>query len=229
MRRTFVVKLLVIALLLSGASAIRATEVISEPGESHATRSADTGWIELFNGKDLTNWKVAEHPESFTVKDGVIVAVGERAHAFYVGPVSKGDFKNFELKVEVLTKPGSNSGVFFHTKYQEEGWPEHGYEVQINNTQGDRIKTGSLYAVQNLLDESPVVDNEWFTLHFIVRGKRVVVKVNDKVVNDFTEPAEPEVPKDRPHRRLSHGTIALQGHDPDSEVHYRSIRIKRLD
>lgn len=194
--------------------------------EHHA--SGD-GWHELFNGKDLTGWRVSENPDSFRVEDGKIVVNGPRAHAFYVGEVGAADFKDFELKVEVLTKPDSNSGIFFHTEYQEEGWPAKGYEVQINQTQRDRIKTGSIYAVQNVMDNSPADDNTWYTQHVIVRGPRVVVKVNGEVVNDYTEPEDYQPPADRPGRRLSRGAIALQGHDPVSEVHFRSVKIKLLD
>ncbi|MEM8864738.1 MAG: DUF1080 domain-containing protein [Planctomycetota bacterium] len=196
--------------------------------ESHANPT-DKGWIELFNGRDLTGWRVSENPETFRVEDGAIIANGPRAHAFYVGAVGNADFQDFELLVEVITKPGSNSGIFFHTKYQEEGWPNHGYEMQINQTQGDRIKTGSLYKVKDVLDDSPAKDNEWYTQHLIVRGKHVVVKVDGEVVNEYTEPEDVQPPADRPGRHLSHGTIALQGHDPDSEVHFRSVKIKLLD
>lgn len=197
--------------------------------EAGAAEADGDGFIELFNGKDLAGWKVSENPETFGVEDGKIVIKGPRAHAFYAGEVGGADFKDFELKCEILTKPGANSGVFFHTEYQEEGWPGKGYEVQVNQTHGDRIKTGSIYNVKNVMDDSPAKDNEWFTQRFIVKGDTVTVLVNGEVVNEYTEPADLEPPADRPGRRLSHGTIALQGHDPGSEVHFRSVKIKLLD
>ncbi|MEN1681151.1 MAG: DUF1080 domain-containing protein [Planctomycetota bacterium] len=208
--------------------AFLASPLLAYAHEGHTHASAD-GWYELFNGKDLTGWRVSENPDSFSVADGKIVVKGPRAHAFYVGDVGGADFKDFELKLEVLTKPNANSGVFFHTEYQEKGWPGKGYEVQVNQTHRDRIKTGSIYAVQNVMDESAAKDDTWYTQHIIVRGKRVVVKVDGEVVNDFTEPDDVQPPADRPGRKLSRGTIALQGHDPGSEVHYRSVKIKPLD
>src|SRR3979409_2208227 len=109
-------------------------------------RAADDGWTSLFNGKDLTGWKVNENPDSFTVKDGAIVAHGPRSHCFYVGNFHNHSFKNFELKVDVMTLPGSNGGVYIQTEYQDNGFPGKGFEVQVNNTYvGDPRKTGSLY------------------------------------------------------------------------------------
>lgn len=184
-------------------------------------------WISLFNGEDLSGWKASEHPDTFRVEDGLIVANGERSHLFYVGPVGGADFDDFELRCEVMLLPGSNSGMFFHTEYQEVGWPAKGYEAQLNNTQGDRKKTGGLYDIADVMDNSPAVDNEWFTQHVIVSGNRIVVKVNDQVVTDYTEPeGAASDPDRRPGRVLSSGTIALQGHDPGSTAKFRKVEIK---
>lgn len=180
--------------------------------------SESEGWITLFDGKTLNGWKVGEHPETFTVADGAIVVFGERAHLFYEGPIKNHDFKNFEFKAQVMTTPGSNSGIFIHTTYQETGWPSKGYEIQVNNTHTDWRKTGSIYAIQDV-KEAPAKDNEWFTEQIIVQGKKITVKVNDKVINEYTEGEN---------GRLSSGTFALQGHDPKSKVFYKDIMIKPL-
>src|SRR5687768_1683672 len=81
------------------------------------------GWINLFDGKSLSGWKASEHPGTFTIAYGAIVVFGERAHLFYDGPVKNHNFKNFEFKTKVMTTPGSNSGIFIHTAYQETDWP----------------------------------------------------------------------------------------------------------
>src|SRR5690606_24734191 len=85
---------------------------------------AQDGWVSLFNGKDLTGWKLAENPASYSVKDGAIVAQGPRSHLYYDGPVGNHNFKNFELKFDAKTEPGSNGGMYFHTEYQEVNWPQ---------------------------------------------------------------------------------------------------------
>jgi len=189
--------------------------------------TADEGWVALFDGKSLEGWKASENPATFRVEDGRIVADGPRAHLFYVGPVRNHDFRNFEFKADVMTTPGSNSGIYFHTEYEETGWPSKGYEVQVNNTHRDPRKTGSLYAVQDV-HEAPARDGEWFTEQVIVQGRRIVIKVNDKVLVDYTEPENPAREESMKGRVLSRGTFALQGHDPKSKVYYRNLMVKPL-
>jgi hypothetical protein len=185
------------------------------------------GWIRLFNGKSLDGWKVGDHAGTFTVENGAIVAHGPTAHLFYEGTVHNHEFKNFVFRAKVMTEPGSNSGIYFHTTYQEKGWPAKGYEVQVNNSHTDWRRTGSLYAVQDV-KEVYVKDKEWFTEQIEVKGKRVVIKINDKTVVDYTEPANVQRPADMAGRVLSSGTFALQGHDPNSKVYFKDIEVKPL-
>jgi hypothetical protein len=193
--------------------------------------SAQDGWISLFNGKDFTGWKVNENTSTFTIQDGAIVSHGDRSHCFYVGPVNNHDFKNFELKVDIMTLPHSNGGVYFHTAYQDVGWPGKGFEVQVNNTHTDPIKSGSLYHVKDIhaADIKDIVkDNEWFTEHIVVVGDTVTISLNDKEVVRWTQPTDWKGTPDFAGRRIDHGTFALQGHDPGSTVYYKNIRVKPL-
>lgn len=204
-----------------GAAAVLLVVCFSFSGNQEAD------WISLFDGKTLNGWKASENPGTFKVENGTIVVAGPRAHLFYVGPVNNHNFKNFEFKAQVMTTPGSNSGIYFHTEYQEDGWPSKGYEVQVNNTHTDWRKTGSLYAIQDV-KKAPAKDNEWFTEHIIVQGKRIIVKVNDKIVVDYTEPDNVERTGSEAQRLISSGTFALQGHDPESRVYYKDIMVKPL-
>jgi len=189
----------------------------------------EEGFVPLFNGKDLTGWKANESPETFKVEDGKIIANGNRSHLFYVGDVKNHDFKDFELKAQVLCKTNSNSGIYFHTQFQDKGWPEKGFECQVcANGYKDPRKTGSLYAVKDLA-EAPAKDDEWFDYHIIVKGKSVTTKINGKVAVEWTQPDEWTPPKGMAGRKLSSGTFALQGHDPGSRVEYKNIRVKPLE
>jgi hypothetical protein len=194
---------------------------------SASKRGTGKGWIPLFDGKSLTNWRASENPATFRVEDGAIVVHGPRAHLFYEGPLMNHNFKNFEFQAKVMTTPGSNSGIFFHTVYQPSGWPDNGYEVQVNNSQSDWRRTGSLYAVQDVR-EVYVKDNEWYTEYIKVEGKRVIVKINDRIVVDYTEPEGVEKEQGRALKRLGSGTFALQGHDPDSKVYFKDVMVRPL-
>jgi hypothetical protein len=187
------------------------------------------GWYSLFNGKDFTGWKKSEdHPDTFKIVDGQIVANGEACHLYYNGPVNHANFKNFDWKCEIMTKPHSNSGMYFHTKYQPSGFPSTGIECQIDNSHKDPRRTGSLYRLKDIMNDSPAKDNEWFTQEVIVDGPHITVKVNDKVVNEFTWHEGLKRDKGFEHNVLGSGTFALQGHDPGSEVHFRKIMVKPL-
>lgn len=203
--------------------------VLAAGCQSSSTNSSKPGWYSLFDGQSLKGWTASEHVDTFSVEDGCIVVNGDRSHLFYTGTVMNAEFKNFEWKADVMTRPKANSGMYIHTQFQESGWPRTGYEVQVNNSHKDWRRTGGLYGVVDI-KESPVKDDEWFTQHVIVKGNRIMIKVNGTVTVDYTEP-EAVSQNGQPGqagRKLSSGTVALQGHDPDSVVYYKNITIKPI-
>jgi hypothetical protein len=189
-------------------------------------------WTPLFNGRNLDGWK-AGNMDSFKVVDGAIATDGKTSHLFYTGPVRTANFKNFIFRAEVKARHLANSGIYFHTRFQESGFPDHGFEIQVNNTAAgegnyrERKKTASLYAIRDVYKQF-VADDEWFRLEFEVRGKRVQVKLNDMLVVDFIEPDPPVIEKSRPGRVLSSGTFAIQCHDPGSKAFFRNLAVKPL-
>lgn len=192
-----------------------------------ASAQETSEWIPLFNGQNLDGWKVGANAETFTVKDGKIKVAGPRAHLFYAGEVENHNFQNFEFKATVMTKPGANSGIYFHTKYQQDGWPAQGYEVQVNNSQQDWKRTGSLYGIVDV-KENYASDNEWYTEYIKVEGNRIIIKINDIVTVDYTQPENPKRGDGEKERILKTGTFALQGHDPGSVVFYKDIMVRPI-
>ena len=183
----------------------------------------EEGFTRIFDGKTFDGWKASiDNTNTWKIDDGAFLALGPVAHVFYVGETN---YKNFELKVDVMTQPGSNGGIYFHTAYQEKGFPRAGIECQVNVSHTDWIKTGSLYGLCNI-GLTPAKDNQWWTQHIIVRGRRVTVKIDDKTVLEYNQP--PVSPEGRG-KRLTEGTFALQAHDPKSIIRYRNIRVKRLE
>jgi 3-keto-disaccharide hydrolase len=191
------------------------------------TGKTEPGFTQLFNGKDWTGWKVANEA-SFKIQDGAIVANGSAGHAYYDGPFMNHTFRNFELKVDVMTKTNSNGGIFVLTQFQEKGFPSKGFEIQVNNTYArDPVKSGSLYHVSDIT-EAPAKDDEWFTEHIIVKDDTVTIRVNDKQVVQWTQTKEWAADPKNANKVMSAGTIALQAHDPGSTVYYKNIRVKPL-
>jgi hypothetical protein len=187
----------------------------------------DKGWIRIFDGKSFDGWKKNENPGTFTIDDGSIKVAGPRSHLFYDGPVLNHNFTNFEFKAQVMTKPGSNSGIYFHTAFQEKGFPDKGFEVQVNNSHTDWKRSGGLYDIKDTR-EVYVKDDVWYTEYIRVEGKHVIVKINDQVVTDWTQPEGFVPAKNHLNRFISSGTFALQGHDPKSIVYYKDIMVRPL-
>lgn len=215
--------------------------------------AVEPGFVSLFDGKSLDGWKVGENANVFQVRDGMIEMEDTThgpAHLFYVGEVNGHTFKNFDLKVDVMTFPFANSGIYFHTEYQESGWPNHGIECQVNNSHSDWRRTGSMWGIKNIswgpevppannrepvtiLDQPAVVDNTWYTQEVIYRDGAVTVKLNDKVVLEYQVPeADTEHKLPTGNTWLPQGTFALQGHPPlpgkASKAWFKNIRVKVL-
>ena len=203
--------------------------------DHHEKGGHDGEFVELFNGKDLAGWKINENPDAWSVVDGAIKSAGDRSHLFYMGVDENGEtadgldkpFGDFLFKAMVKTEPNSNAGIYFHTRYQDEGWPAGGFEAQVNNSyEKDPKKTGSLYSVVNVL-EAPAEDGKWFPYEIKVEGNHVQITVNRKTVVDYYQP-EGSTPGKGFDRVLGKGTFALQAHDPGSVVYFKDLKVKRL-
>ena len=149
-----------------------------------------------------------------------------------------------------MTFPKANSGIYFHTRYQEAGWPKLGLECQVDNSHSDWRRTGSLYGIKNIswgpetppkdnkqdvtiLSQPPVTDNVWYVQEIIYTDGQVVVKLDGKTVIDY------KMPEAGVEHRLAtgvtwlpRGTFALQGHPPMpgqvSKAYFKNIRVKVL-
>jgi hypothetical protein len=184
----------------------------------------------LFNGKDLTGWKVfpgEKYKSKFEVtKDGELHVTN--------GPgdlQTEKQFDNFVLQLECKTNGKAlNSGVFFRClpdQYQ------NGYEAQIQNafknndrTQPADFGTGAIY---RRVPARKVVsnDNEWFTMTVVADGTHIATWVNGVQVVDWTDTRPPH---DNPRQgsKTGKGHLSIQGHDPTTDLLFRNIRIAEL-
>jgi hypothetical protein len=183
---------------------------ISADDKKEAKKDDGKDWVQLFNGRDLDGWMI--HPEDkarWTVKDKCIVGEGGVGHLY----TYRGDFENFDFKIEAKISDKGNSGQYFRTKFQK-GFPP-GYEAQINATHGDPQRTGSLYGIVKVLDQLHKPD-EWFTQEVIAEGDHIIIKVNDKVVVDTHD------------KKYAKGHLAIQQHNEGSVVTVKKAEIKEL-
>lgn len=213
LRLTFALLFTAAPLLLAGCSQETTDSAANESTAAADTpQASDDGWITLFDGETLDGWEANENPEDWTVEDGMIVGRGPRSHLFY----TEREFTDVEFTAEIWLRAGSNSGMYFRTEMGP-GWP-NGYEAQVNNSHGDPVRTGSLYNLVKVTEQL-IPDETWWTQTVICKGNHIIIKVNDEVVVDFID-------ENNTHAK---GYLALQQHDPGSEVHYRNLRARPLD
>lgn len=179
------------------------------------------GWVNIFNGEDLTGWEANDTQGFFFVEDGMIKGQGGRCHLYYME-----ELQNFELKIDVYINDKGNSGVYFHAPWIQNNWPVEGFEIQVNATHSDPVKTGSLYNIIKLF-ESPCPPDTWFTYHIIVVGDSVTVKIDDKVLYTYVDPMGPKGVRGIKHISQP-GYIALQQHDPGTHPQFKNIYLKKL-
>jgi hypothetical protein len=178
----------------------------------------------IFNGRDLTGW--TEYPgkaSKFTVTpEGWLNVKNGNGQLEYEHPVA-----DFILQTEVFSNGVFlNSGIFFRN-IPGEFW--QGYESQIMNGHfGDRTKpidygTGAFYRRQKA--RKVVSDDfKWFHKTLVVAGDHMATWVNGYQVSDWTDDREPNE-NARNGKRLEAGTIAIQGHDPKTDLSFRNIKL----
>jgi hypothetical protein len=208
---------------LFGLCVLFAVVVLALPAAGDEKKDDEKSWTQLFNGKDLTGWKM--HPDDkakWEVKDGILIGSGPAGHLFS----ERGDYANFRYRVEAMINDNGNSGQYFRTQYGP-SFPK-GYEAQINATHSDKIRTGSLYPAFRKLSDAErkkilVFDqlhkpDEWFTQEVIADGNHIIIKVNGKTTVDFVDKEN----------TFTKGHFALQQHDPKTVVKFRKIEVIEL-
>jgi len=184
---------------------------LAADAESQPTSiQAGTGWIGLLAGNSFTGW-TPDKPAQWKIKNGVVTGTGPRSHLR-----STQNFTNMALKVEAMAEQGANGGIFFRVSGTRAGNLQDGYEAQVENG-GDRYPTGSLYNIR-AATEKLVNETEWFEVHVVAIGSRIVIRVNDSVTVDYTDPA----------RKYTEGRLALQSMLADASASYRNLRVKHL-
>ena len=182
----------------------------------------------LFNGKDLSGWKIFPDKKS----EFAVTPAGEISIKNGNGQLeTEGQYQDFVLELEVKTNGrGLNSGVFFRSI---PGEFTQGYECQIQNAfkNGDRTQpvdcgTGGFYRRQNAR-EVVANDLEWFRMTLVATGPHMATWVNGRQVSDWVDTRSPDA-NPRKGLRLEAGTLSLQGHDPTTDLLFRGLEIAEV-
>lgn len=182
----------------------------------------------MLNGKDLAGWntKLARQGK-FTVTDE-----GELQIVDGPGQLeSDASYGDFVLQLECFVNGDAlNSGVFFRCIPREY---TNGYESQIKNamlegdpTRPDDFGTGGIYR-RVPARRIVAADREWFRKTIVATGPDIAVWVNGYPVTAWTDERPPHA-NPRSGLRTESGTIALQAHDPTTDIRFRHLRIQEL-
>jgi hypothetical protein len=211
-------------------------------------------WTPLFNGKDLTGWKIHPNPNPGAIgeiikkeADGKVVAYfgklkgkdeGKEVPLWRVedgiligsGPSThlfseRGDYENFRYRVEAQINDHGNSGQYFRTEFGP-GFPK-GYEAQINSTHGDPIRGGSLYPSFGppREDRDKIIIKDRLYQPDEWFTQEVIAQGNHIVIKVNGKQTVDYVDAKNTFKK---GHFALQGHDPGTVVKFRKIEVIEL-
>ena len=181
------------AIVASGAGCM------DRPSDPKAKREA--GKRELFNGKDLSGWKLhvkggADPTQTFKVEGGVILCTGKS-----IGYLrTEQDYKNYKLTVEWRLLKSGNTGVLVHMSLPDKVWPRsiecqgmHGNQGDFFVIEGTEFKEhrkqkgrdGRRVRKRGPSNELPLGD--WNVFEIICRGDTIRLYVNGRLMNKATK------------------------------------------
>ncbi len=216
-----------------GLALLSCTLVLTAMAFSAALCSAqeadEEGWIALFNGNDMTGWKLRDEggANAWQVEDGVLFQ--DQGSTDIYTEQTMGDH---ELHVEFLVPPGSNSGVYIQGRY----------EIQIcDSAAGGDLNAGMCGAIYSKLvpsENAAKPANEWQTFDVTFRQSRLdedgnvveharitlvhngITVIDDKEIDGITGGS-------MDNQEGTPGPLMLQGnHGP---IKYRNIKYRPLE
>jgi hypothetical protein len=169
----------------------------------------ESGWVPLFNGKDLTGWKI-NGEERWVAEQGTIFCESMAQKYGYL--TTEKTYRGFDLRLKFKGEAAGNSGVFFHAKITgmnpQTGPDIEGMQVEVDPNLGKH--TGGLYEsggrgwvmMPSEDGEKALKPGEWNELEMSVQGNHVVTQLNGVKIVDFTDAAP----------KFTDGVIGLQIH-----------------
>ena len=174
----------------------------------------------IFNGKDLTGWKIYGTEKWFVENGQLVCESGPDKKYGYLA--TEKFFKNFDLSLEFLQESNGNSGVFFRSTI--EGTKISGWQCEVapkgNDTGGIYESYGRGWLKQIPEEKENILKpGKWNKLRLRVEGDRVQTWLNGKAMVDFSDEKIGR----------ANGSIALQIHDGGGiRVRWRKFLVTEL-
>lgn len=173
------------------------------------------GWISLFNGKDLSGWRLRkpDGPNGWKIAGRIYANTPPSTDL-----QTDAEYYDFQLHVEFNVAPGSNSGIYMRDKYEVQIFDSFGKPPADN-------ECGALYRRIPPSVNASKPAGEWQTFHITFIGQRLTVTYNGKEVLDNVETG-PKGTGAASNRPDGPGPLRLQG--DHGAVSFRNIRIRPL-
>jgi hypothetical protein len=188
------------------------------------------GFTPLFNGKDLTGWKVhGGKMEAWGAEDGLIFVQGGGGGWL----MTEKEYGNFEVRLEFKVPVNGNSGVALRAPLK--GDPAYeGMEIQILDDDGPAYKNlrpaqycGSIYDVVPPSKKVTKPAGEWNKYRITAKDRKVTIELNGTVIVDANLDDHKEHAKRHPGLLREKGHLGLQSHD--GRVEFRNLYVKELE
>ena len=194
--------------------------------------AAERGFTDLFNGKDLTGWKLVKgHGPGYVVQNGILICPEDGGGNL----LSEKEYSDFVLRLEFKLSPGGNNGVGIRAP-QAGDIAYSGMEIQILDQDNPKYKdikpwqhTGSVYNVLPAADVKALKPvGEWNAYEITAQGPKIKVVLNGKTLvdGDLSTVKDEAVIKKHPGILRKSGHVGFLGHN--TRVEFRNIRIKPL-
>ncbi len=172
-------------------------------------------WVQLFNGKDLSGWRMRpQTPGNWHVDNGILICDGgQHGHLFTV----ENDWTDVQVRLEARFS-GANTGIGFRALFSATPWA-HCYHVDLGPPKSR--PTGSLIGgirQRVLVNEQHVDPDTWFTMEVIIQGHHIVTKINDQIVVDHEDTR----------KRVSEGHLVLTHTVANSTIQFKRIEVRDL-
>jgi hypothetical protein len=190
-----------------------------------------SGFVQVFNGRDLSGWTGATH--AAVVQDGVLVWQADMSGTLYWNE----DLRNFQARLEFKLPPGGNNGLAIRYPGSGEAAYSAMCELQILDDSDSeyahldsRQYHGSAYGLAAAQRGHLRPVGEWNHQEITVQGSKIRVELNGAIILDTDlstlDPAMPLNGKVHPGRQRTHGFFGFTGHD--DAVQFRNIFIRKL-
>ena len=186
-------------------------------------QQGEEGFVPLFNGKDLTGWRVLGAP-SWKAENGELVC-----HAGGGGWIrTEKEYEDFVLRLEYKVSPKGNSGVYLRST--EQGNPSfNGMELQVLDDYGrvpDKHTSMALYAAVAPSRNVSQPAGEWNQVEVSLIGTALKVVHNRETIIDckLDDPTIDTEGQPKLMDRAKRGYLGMQ--DYGNDVAYRNVRIK---